>query len=152
MNTNKITPELEHDYIRYNSKLSIAVGILLSLVALESVIHLNDMNSVFQILFYMLIGITSVVMLYFLFDGNKFTKISLSKNAWTGTFDDEFLNSVNLSAYKYSFFAVFVIALVGMMIGRSYQLSANTMCSFIIATICITYGVTALYQLREQSE
>lgn len=111
------------------------------------------MNPIANAAFYVLAGITLITTLFFLFAGNKFSKYSLSKNAWTGTYKDEFLNSVNLTAYKLSSFAVMALAAVAIMGGLSHPLiTTEVMGVVMLAISLVTYGLTALYQLRASDE
>lgn len=150
MTNDEITPELEQGYIVYYSKLSIALGSVMTITALEDIVAFSEKGIILKYGFYACLIISVITALFYLFTGNKFGKMSLSKNAWTGTYRDEFLNSVNLVAYKIAFFVSMSVAMIGVFIANFVD--TETLGTSIIGVGFIAYGLTALVQLRESDE
>jgi hypothetical protein len=153
MSTEQITADLEQDYLSYYSKLSVALGVVLFILSVDNVLGFTDMGGITAYIFYGLIAISGVATIYYLFAGNRFSKIAMSKNAWTGTYKDEFLNTVNLLAYKIAFFAITIMCAIGLFGGRFVEnIDTSVYSSLLLAIGFVAYGVTALVQLRENDE
>lgn len=153
MNDKNISPELEHDFLSAHSKLNVAIGAFISIMTIDSVFKLSEMNAFANGVFYFLVGIALISAVIFLVPLNKSSKISMSKNAWRGTFRDEFLNSVNLTAYKLSYFAVLVFASIAMFgVFNNTLINVDEVGKLMLSVCMITYGCTALYQLRTSDE
>jgi hypothetical protein len=153
MNTKLLSPELEQDYFSYNSKFCLSLGFFLSVLVVDDIAQVVSQGGIFAGLFYCFAALGGIAVLYHLAIGIRFTKVSLSKTAWTGTYNDEFLNTVNLIAYKVAFFAVILVAFVGMASDDIFQgIMVQTLCTGLVAISLTAYGLTAIVQLRDNDE
>jgi ABC-type spermidine/putrescine transport system permease subunit II len=78
---------------------------------------------------------------------------SFSKQAWRGTFEDEFLNMVSLNAYKVGFFSVTFACMLGVFgVYDSVPLSRQDLLTCFLGISGFAYGITIAVGLRKDDE
>lgn len=153
MNSKTVNPDIECEFLYNTGKLNIALGSLLSILTVKEFVNVSE-HAFINVGFIYLIAIVALCMLgYYLFKSLRFRPIFFSKNSLTSTFEDEFLNSVNLIAYKAAFILVMIVLFCGIY-GGSYveQISGSEISSCVFALGSLVYGITVLVQLRDQDE
>jgi hypothetical protein len=149
-----ISPEVEHNYMLHNGKLSIALGLCLSIVSLDEVFLLSEKATVISGSFFAVAVISVFATGYFLIKSSRFAGLSLYKNIWTSTYNDEFLNTVNLVAHKLTAMSLTAAALAAMVFGNYFAeiITIKTFGKGMLALSFLSYGFVTFLKLNQYDE
>ena len=154
MNDQVITPESEHEYLKAYGELSLLCGLFLLLVLVAKLLEgwAEGLNAGFNLVFGTVFGLFLLVLLW----RGRFTlkrKFWGSRQAWMGTYEDEFLNNVNLKAFKVGFLSIVSLCCLGV-IGtfNQFPLSLQEWFSSFLGLCLMAYGITVKIGLRENDE
>jgi hypothetical protein len=144
------TAELEYDYLKWHGYIHLLAGTLILSLSLANLLEL--VNGVLGLIILVASGIlfTIIVLLAtWKIQGN----FSFSKQAWLGTFEDEFLNMVSLKAYKVGFFSVTLACMLGAFgVYNLVPLSREDLLACFLGVSGVAYGVTISIGLRKDDE
>jgi hypothetical protein len=149
-----ISPEIEHDYMLNNSKLSISLGFGLGMLAIDEALKLSDQSTAISSSYFIVTLCAVIATAYFLLRSNKFMQLTFSKNTWTGTYNDEFLNTVNLIAYKVTAMGMTILASTAMVFGNTFNeiITLKTFGTLLVALLFLIYGLVTFFKLNQDDE
>lgn len=147
----KTTAELEYEYLKLNGYIHLLAGVLILSVTSANILELLN-GGVLGLIIIIASGIMFAV-IYLLASWKLQGNFSFSKQAWRGTFEDEFLNMVSLKAYKVGYFAVILAFIPGTLGAYNFvPLSRENLMTCFLGIIAVAYGITIAVGLRKGNE
>jgi hypothetical protein len=144
------TAELEYDYLKWHGYIHLLAGILILSISLVNLLEL--LNGGLGLIILVASGIIFTV-ICLLASWKLQGNFSLSKQAWIGTFEDEFLNMVSLKAYKVGFFTVILACILGALgVYNLVPLSREDLLGCFLGISGVAYGITIAVVLRKDDE
>lgn len=144
------TAELEYDYLKWHGYIHLLAGILILSISLVNLLEL--LNGGLGLIILVASGIIFTV-ICLLASWKLQGNFSFSKQAWIGTFEDEFLNMVSLKAYKVGFFAVTLAFIPGVFgVYNFVPLSREDLLACFLGISGVAYGITIVVGLRKDDE
>lgn len=144
--------EQELKYIKKNAYLSLALAICFFLKGVGSVvtfeIHALNLIGGFAIL------ATTIVMLYFLVSSLSNLPNTAKKSFWTGVFEDEYVNQLNLKGYKWAFVTSCITLFPFMLfdVSRHYEITTKDFATIVMSALFFGYSLPVLHGLRQDNE
>ncbi|WP_445428441.1 hypothetical protein [Alishewanella sp. HL-SH05] len=145
----KTTAELEYEYLKWHGYLHLLAGILILSVTSANFLELGG---VLGLIIIIASGIMFAV-IYLLASWKLQGNFSFSKQAWRGTFEDEFLNMVSLKAYKVGYITVMFAFIPGALgVYNFVPLSREHLMTCFLGISAVAYGITIAVGLRKDNE
>lgn len=146
----KTTAELEYQYLKWNGYTALLFGILISLISLANALEL--INGVLGLIIVVASGIMFVV-ICLLAAWKLHGRFTFSKQSWRDAYEDEFLNMVNLKAYKVGFSTVMLACMLGAVgVYNLVPLSREDLLTCFLGISGVAYGITVTVGLRKDDE
>lgn len=144
--------EQELKYIKKNAYLCFTLAVCFFAKGAGDLITFD--NAFLNVIGGLTIVSATVAMLYFLVSSLSNIPSANKKSFWTGEFEDEYINQINLIGYKWAFIAS-CIALTPFMlfdISRHYEISTKDFATLAMSMVFFGYALPVLYGLRQDNE
>ncbi|MFY8299790.1 hypothetical protein AAEU28_13570 [Pseudoalteromonas sp. SS15] len=152
--------ERELQYITWHAYLALVMGLLFFSASLESFLDFQASKSLTFVYGIAKFGL-SVYFIYFMYKVITTMSSIKRRNFWTASFEDEYLNHLNLLGFKWSFHSVifalspFLFSNISSFISESFpadSISAKTLATLVIGVMFICYALPVLYGLNKSDE
>lgn len=158
-NSKVATPASEQDYLRSNAILALILGLVFTLDLWS--LALSEVSASEWLTNILIIGVAILffLMLVYLVKASKGAFTFNRKAFWLGTFNDEYLNHINLKGYKYAFnitcgllIALMLMADFNVFEGLPNEVTLKQIFKSIIGLVFWGYAIPVLYMLRGEDE
>lgn len=144
--------EQELKYIKKNAYLCFTLAVCFFAKGAGDLINFD--NAFLNVIGGLTIVSATVAMLYFLVSSLSNLPNTAKKSFWTGVFEDEYVNQLNLKGYKWAFVTSCITLFPFMLfdVSRHYEITTKDFATIVMSALFFGYALPVLYGLRQDNE